>query len=144
MPGSTAPRHVLERLLLGISQDRWHELYAEDAVVDYPFALPTPSRLEGRGAIQRYFAAVARMDVGLASRDVVLRETDDPEVVVVEYGYDGVARATGQTFQVSNIQVTRVRDGEIVASRDYHDHLVMAEATGRLAQLVSALTGSSD
>lgn len=36
-----------------------HELYAHDTLVEYPFALPAPTRLEGREAVQRYFAAVA-------------------------------------------------------------------------------------
>jgi len=52
----------------------------------------------------------------------VLHETRDPEVVIVEYDYDGLVTTTGRSFQVSNIQVSRVRDGQIVISRDYHNH----------------------
>jgi ketosteroid isomerase-like protein len=46
---------------------------------------------------------------------------------------------TGRAFQVSNIQVSRVRNGQIVASRDYHNHLVLAEVTGHLPALLTAL-----
>jgi hypothetical protein len=75
MPTSASPQEVLERLLHGISDQRWlelHELYAEDAVVEYPFALPAPTRLQGRDAIQRYFAAVARTPLRFLAREVVV------------------------------------------------------------------------
>lgn len=140
---SVRPREVLERLIDGISNGRWlelHELYAEEAVVEYPFALPAPTRLEGRDAIQRYFAAVARMPLELRAHNVVVHEMTDPEIVIVEYDYDGHVTTTGRAFQVSNIQVTRVRHGRIVASRDYHNHLVLADVTGRLPDAVSAFT----
>jgi uncharacterized protein len=47
--------------------------------------------------------------------------------------------STGRSFQVSNIQVSRVRNGQIVASRDYHNHLVLAEVLGQLPMLLTAL-----
>jgi ketosteroid isomerase-like protein len=112
MPESASAREVLEHLLQGISDQRWpelHELYAEDAVVEYPFALPAPARLDGRAAIQRYFAAVARMPLELRARDIVMHDAADPEVVIVEYDYDGLVTTTGRAFQVSNIQVSTVR-----------------------------------
>ena len=46
MSEPASPRDVIERLIQGISKGRWlelHELYAEDAVVEYPFALPSAS-----------------------------------------------------------------------------------------------------
>ena len=45
--------------------------YAKDAVVEYPFALPAPTRLQG-GAIQRYFAAVARMPLQFRAHHIVM------------------------------------------------------------------------
>lgn len=48
-----------------------------------------------------------------------------------------------RSFQVSNIQVSRVRNGQIVASRDYHNHLVLAEVLGQLPILLAALANES-
>jgi len=36
--------------------------------------------------------------------------------------------------------VMRVRNGEIVSSRDYHDHLASARARGRLGELFAAVS----
>lgn len=142
MPESASPREVVEYLIQGISNRRWqvlHELYAHDALVEYPFALPAPTRLEGREAVQRYFTAVARMPLELQARNMVVHETGDPEVIVAEWDYDGLVTTTNRSFQISNIQVSRVRNGQIVASRDYHNHLVLADVLGRLPALLAAL-----
>jgi ketosteroid isomerase-like protein len=70
---------------------------------------------------------------------MVVHETSDPEVIIGEYDYDGRITTTGRPFQVSNIQVSRIWNCLIVASRDYHNHLVLADATGRLPELLAAL-----
>ena len=146
MSEPVSPRDVVEALMRGISNGAWtdlHTWYAEDAVVEYPFALPTPTRLDGLQAIKKYFAAAATSPLKLQLRNMVVHETADPEVVVAEWDYDGLVTTTGRSFQVSNIQVSRVRNGKIVASRDYHNHVVLAEATGRLAPLVARLAGGA-
>ena len=145
MSETTAPRRVIEALMQGISEARWSELselFADDAVIDYPFALPSPTRLAGRPAIERYFASAAQVPLRLKARDFVVHETTDPEVVVAEWDYEGTVTTTGRTFEVSNITVSRVRGGKIVASRDYHNHAILAGVTGRLAAAVASLTQS--
>lgn len=114
-------------------------MYAPGALVEYPFALLAPTRLDGREAIRRYFAAVARTPLELQARDITVHETSDPEVVIAEWDYDGLMTTTGRSFQVSNIQVSRIRNGQIVASRDYHNHLVLAEVLGQIPALLAAL-----
>jgi ketosteroid isomerase-like protein len=142
MPAPASPREVIERLLDGIANERWqelHELYAEDAIIEYPFALPTPRRLDGREAIRKYFEAAAKLPLKLRPRNICVRETGDPEVVVVQYDYDGLVTGAGKSFQVSNIQVSRIRDGVIASSRDYHNHAVLADAMGQLSAVLAAM-----
>jgi ketosteroid isomerase-like protein len=142
MTESASPRQVLERLLDGIAQRRWHELhelYTPDAVIEYPFALPAPMRLVGREAIRAYFAGVARHPLELRARNVVMHEAREPEVIVVQWDYDGLVTTTGRSFQVSNIQISTVRNGQIVMSHDYHNHAALAAAVGGLNALVAAL-----
>lgn len=130
MSEATGPRAVFERLCAGISAGRWRELaalYAEDAVVEQPFANP-PRRIDGRDAVHAHFCAAAGGPLRLTARNVVVHETADPEVIVAEFDYDAVVTTTGRAFTTGNVQVLRVRDGLIAASRDYHDHAGLAAA----------------
>ena len=138
------PREVFERLVDGVSHGRWDELpglYAEDARVAHPFA-PAGEPLTGREALRRHFAAGAAAGVTMTARDVVVHETSDPEVVVGEFAYAGRVVATGRPFRIPNVFVLRVRDGLIVESRDYADHVAFAAAVGRLDALVRTASAS--
>jgi uncharacterized protein len=75
----------------------------------------------------------------LRAHNMVVHETADPEVVVAEWVYEGRVTTTRRSFRVSNIQVSTVRDGRIVTSRDYHNHVVLAAVTGRLPSLLDAV-----
>jgi ketosteroid isomerase-like protein len=133
MPDTPSAHEIFDRLIRGITDGHWRELgdlYADNAVVEMPFAAPAPTRIEGREAVRRHFAAAAGLPLTLEARNVVVHETADPEVIIAEYDYRGRATATGRSFEVANIQVLTVRDGRIVASRDYHRHGAFAEALG--------------
>ena len=135
----TNPRAVFERLSRGISEGRWHDLadlYAEDAVVEQPLVSAAPSRIVGRETVRAHFAGAAAMGLRLVAHHVRIHETADPEVIVAEFDYD-VTGPEGTTT-AANVQVLRVRDGLIAASRDYHDHLAIARVTGGLPALVAA------
>ncbi|MFJ8017776.1 nuclear transport factor 2 family protein [Streptomyces sp. NPDC096339] len=146
MSETLSPREVFRKLIENIGAGRYEELaalYAEDAVVETVFEPVGPRRVEGRAALEERFAQVAAdSPVELTPVNVVVRETDDPEVVVAEFDYRVHHRVTGRTFEAANIQVLRVRDGLIVGSRDYHDHLALIVAGGNLPQLVAALDGA--
>ena len=58
--------------------------------------------------------------------NITIHETTDPEVIVAEFEYQGINTDTGEPFAVPAIFVLRVRNGEIVDSRDYVDHLSAA------------------
>jgi ketosteroid isomerase-like protein len=97
-------------------------------------------RLDGREAIRRYFAAAAAAPLRLKTRNMVVHETADPEVVVAEWDYEGLVTTTGRSFRVSNVQVSTIREGKIVASRDYHNHVVLADVMGQLPSLLEAIS----
>jgi uncharacterized protein len=133
---------VFQRLITGISEGRWGELadlYAEDAVVDQPMMAPDRARIHGREALRARFEAAAGGPLRLRARDVVVHATGDPEVVIAEYEYDVLNAATGRESSAANVQVLRVRDGLIVETRDYHDHLRIAATSGNAGSLAAAL-----
>jgi uncharacterized protein len=146
MSDPTSPRSVLESLLQGISDGNWNDLadlYDQQAVVEMPFAPSPPTRLEGREAVRAHFAAAAGGPLRVQASNIVVHDTGDPEVVIAEFDYDGQVSTTGRSFRVSNIQVLGVRNGQIVFSRDYHNHLAIAAALGQLHELLASLTQDS-
>ena len=128
---------ILERFqqaAIDKSLDDMLDLYAEDAVHEFPFTRPgLPSRLDGREQIQAFLEAnwQANPLQYHAYRNVMIHETADPEVIVVEQDATGTASTTGRDFALPNIVVLRVRDGRIVHFRDYVNLVAVAEALGR-------------
>jgi ketosteroid isomerase-like protein len=78
--------------------------------------------LKGGAAIREHFSHADAMPFRLRARDLVVHETEDPELVVLSWDYEVTATTTGATTTVANVQFLRVRDGLIVHSRDFHDH----------------------
>ncbi|KAA2256722.1 hypothetical protein F0L68_26060 [Solihabitans fulvus] len=130
MTEPTVAHDVIHRLINGIVDQQWHtlgELYADDAVVTHPFAVPEPTRTEG-AALRKRFTESAGMPLKLTASNIVIHQTADPEVFVVEYDYHVVGTKTGRELDTANILVMHIRDGKIVSSRDYHNHGVFAAA----------------
>jgi ketosteroid isomerase-like protein len=138
------PRDVFSRMAAGWldpAAEPMGGLLAEDAVVESPFAPPgRPRRFAGRDTFVAYAkAGRAGLPVRFEEcRDVVVHETADPEVVVVEYVLAGTVTTTGRRAAAPFIGVLRVRDGRIVLWREYQDALAIAHALGQLPALVAS------
>lgn len=141
------PREVFQAFIGTISTGRWAELadfYAEDAVVEIPFNIPGPERIEGREQLRARFGSAAERPIEIRAENVVVYDTADPEVVIAEFDYRGRMASTGRSFVVANIQMMRIRDGLIVATRDFHHHLALAAAAGRLPEAAVAFDATFD
>ncbi|ONH23026.1 nuclear transport factor 2 family protein [Pseudofrankia asymbiotica] len=132
-----------QEVLLGSSSALADDLYAEDVVIELPFARPgMPKRFEGRDAFRAFTAAAgAALPVRFEGfRDVVIHETADPEVIIAEYDLAGTVTTTGRQASESFILVLRVRDGRIVHLREYQNVLGMAVTLGQLPQLLASIS----
>jgi ketosteroid isomerase-like protein len=138
-----SPREVFLTLVNGIADgnpDGLAELYAEQIDVVHPFdplhGAPLRSREELR---ERMESLAARPPPRRRVGHVTIHQTTAPEVIVAEFEYQGTTEA-GEPYALPAIFVMRVRDGEIVSSRDYHDHLASARVGGRLGELFAAIS----
>jgi hypothetical protein len=145
MPAIT-PRQTAEQFLratLSPDPGDMADFYAPEIVIEMPFAPAGlhPARLETTREELR-----ARFRAGTAARryrdlrDVVIHETADPGVVIVEYGLDGEMTESAEPFSLRFVMVMTIRDGQIVHTRDYADPIAGARALGRVPQLLAALT----
>lgn len=138
---NNSPRDIILKLLEGLSNQDWDtvvNLYAENVIVHWPLAIPTPAIINGRKALQKTLQDGWTL-LELRATDIRVHETHDPEIVIAEYTYNGKVRATGKVFRSANILVLTVRDGRIISARGYHNHVVAAAALGILDQIIPQL-----
>ncbi|MEU7756803.1 nuclear transport factor 2 family protein [Micromonospora sp. NPDC049171] len=140
----SSPRETFLRLVNGVCDGPYEDLadlYAEETHVTHPFHPLDPPALLSRSELHEHFTAPPPVARTLKRKpvDVTIHETADPEVIVAEFAYQGRVDETGETFRVPCVFVMRIRDGLIIESRDYIDHISSARAWGQLDSLLTAL-----
>jgi ketosteroid isomerase-like protein len=137
-----SPEEVFRALVDGVAAGRWAELpglYAEQTDVVHPFDPLRAPALRTRDELREHFRPTgAGPELQRRAANITIHETADPEVIIAEFEYQGTVVETGEAFALPGIFVLRVRDGEIVESRDYADHLTSARMMGRLDDIVTA------
>ncbi|HEY7048298.1 MAG TPA: nuclear transport factor 2 family protein [Jatrophihabitantaceae bacterium] len=147
MTQAVTPQEVFHRLVDGVCRlvggdasqaENLAELYAERTHVEHPMALPSVDPLLTRDDLRRHFTGGPIEPIpDYRATDIVVHETADPEVIVAEFAYRG--SVAGREFRVPCVFVLRVRDGQIVESRDYISALDRVRAVGGLDGLVDQL-----
>ncbi len=102
------------------SAQNFIEMMAEDFVMEFPYARPgMQERIEGREAVVAYLMTVAgsiRVD---AIDHMVVHDTADPEVVIVEFEAHGRAPKVDEPYAQRYISVIRARAGRMIHYKDY-------------------------
>ena len=147
MAGSASPQEVFLALVNGVSEGRWQELpslYAEQTHVVHPFDPLRAPALRTREELRAHFRPSGTgPELNRRAVDISIHQTADPEVIVAEFEYQGTVVGSEERFALPGIFVLRVRNGEIVSSRDYFDHLTAARIRGQLDGLVEAVSRRS-
>ncbi|MFB9238780.1 nuclear transport factor 2 family protein [Plantactinospora siamensis] len=137
-PMSATSREVVEQMLRAgreMDVETVVALMAPDGCIEWPYRPPgVPGRLQGRAEIHRHLSQAGNFVRFTEYRDLVLHETADPEVVIVEYDALGTLVATGAPFRQTVIAVFRVREGQVRSYRDYINPLPLMEARASLAR----------
>lgn len=117
--------------------DELADLYAEDAVIEIPFAPPgVPTTSQGREVFRARFKSAEKTWRIEGADQISIHQTTDPEVVVAEYTLHRRLRESGERVSGRYIMVMTIRDGLIRHSRDYADVIAGARAMGRLQELI--------
>lgn len=144
---TASPRELLARFqqaMLDFSADALADLFAQDAIYEFPFLAPQreAQRYEGREQIRAGFTRAWGTVTGspvLGFRDVRVHDTADPAVIVAEGEFEAIDHATGHRFTSGFVLVLTARDGQIVHIRDYSDVLRVSRRLGRLPELLDHL-----
>lgn len=120
-------RHSL-RLLLDKDIPAWVALWAEDGLMEFPFApAGRPRRLEGRKAVAAYMRRYPDHIDLHDFPDLKIHQTTDPETIVVEMRGIGRLVETNAPFDMTYIAVVTVRDGRFTSYRDYWNPLAVQQ-----------------
>ncbi len=126
-------RHGL-RLLLDKDIDAWVGLWADDGLMEFPFAPDgRPRRLEGREAVAAYMRPYPDHIDLHAFPELRIHETTDARTVVVEMRGVGRLVRTGAPFDMTYIAVVTVEDGRFTSYRDYWNPLALLEPGAEFA-----------
>lgn len=141
------PSDVVKSVIRHFSRGEMAEgakYYADDVEVAVQFALPERVIFhkdkfdQPFGQTDKPFGR-SPMYQGIEVRDLIVHQTLDPNVVIAEWTY-ATPRDGGEVLNY-NIIVVEVRDGKIVRSRDYHNHVMRAVADRTAGTLLDQLRG---
>jgi uncharacterized protein len=139
---ATTTRALFERMLHLVhrrQQERYADLFADDATFELPFAPPgMPRRFEGKDAIRALLTAPRPRlrDMEWEFKDVVVHQTTDPDVIVTEFLVHVAGTESHPPYQFANLQVLTAREGRIASLRDYWSPL---DRQRELASITDAL-----
>jgi uncharacterized protein len=116
-------RRLAERDAAGVL-----ELFAEDAVYEFPFAPPAlPNRHEGKAAIARLVDVVLGLAPRIAFADVRIEPLATPGRVLAEFRGDWEL-ADGWLYRNTYLAVGELRAGRVRHWRECYNPLVLQEA----------------
>ena len=130
-PAERAARDLVR--LIGTDVEAWLARFADDAVVEFPYApsVARPARLAGKAAIAGYFRTAITLFQGLSFDDLRVVPGLDPDVAVVEAHGSATIATTGRRYDQDYVVFIRTRDGLVVSYREYWNPLAGLEAFGR-------------
>ena len=129
---------MAQRYLYLFSQqnwDEWIDLWADDGVLEFPFAPPgRRSRYVGKADILAYMKAVAARMAGRVKSEgldyFTVRPMREATTICLEMGVKGRVLETGAPYNQKYISIIETRDGKLSLFREYWNPIVSMDANG--------------
>jgi ketosteroid isomerase-like protein len=103
---------------------------ADDFVLRLPFVPEgIPSEFRGRETAQAAIAGSARNRSPLVLRDLVIRATDDPELILATARGEATM-ASGKPYRNEYVILIRIREGTVIEHTEYLNPLAIIAAAG--------------
>ncbi|MBD3887543.1 cupin domain-containing protein [Phormidium tenue FACHB-886] len=129
--------------LVGKDVQAWVDLFAENAVVEFPYASTTPGRLEGKAAIYSYMKDVPAQMQDLVFNNVRIYPTSNSNVLFAEVHGEAVIVSTGRRYQQDYVMRLEMKEGKIIHYREYWNPVPASEAWGGTENLRQSFNAGS-
>ena len=139
----TAEAFAAHLALVGKDVQAWVDLFAENAVVEFPYASTTPGRLEGKEAIYNYMKDVPAQMQDLVFTNVRIYPTSNPNVLFAEVHGEAVIVSTGHHYQQDYVMRLETKEGKIIHYREYWNPIPALEAWGGTQNLRQSFNADS-
>ncbi|WP_433933554.1 nuclear transport factor 2 family protein [Sorangium cellulosum] len=118
--------------LVGRDMERWLDLFADDATVEFPYApaVGAPAVLEGKAAIRGHFEGILERFRDLSFRDVRRYATTDPDVALAEVHGSAIILPAGRRYEQDYVMLVTTRNGKVARYREYWNPAPVLEAFG--------------
>jgi ketosteroid isomerase-like protein len=133
-------QHFLSNLVSSKHPDLM-EMLTEDAVMEFPYHLPTtPTQLVGKQEIVKYFAGIGNLMTFDEFRLVAAHQSINPDVAVLEYEGKGEAVQTGRSYQQKYIPcLPSVTDGSLIGTTTGIPSAFLMQSENRIRSLTKEL-----
>lgn len=125
---------LLQTYLLLFSQQRWNEwiaLWAEDGVLEFPFAPPgRKSAYVGKADILAYMKPLGGRIAAQGMDYFRVHPMLDPTTICFEMSVKGAIAETGAPYNQKYVSIIETKDGKITLYREYWNPLVSMDANG--------------
>ena len=111
--------------LIATDVEAWLALFAEDGVVEFPYApsLGFEPRLVGKAAIAAYFRTAVPRFTGLTFRDLRIEQGADPDVAFAQVHGSAILMPGEHTYEQDYVMLMRTKDGRAVRYVEYWNPL---------------------
>ena len=125
--------HTVQRGLAGqVDGDHYFDTIADNAVFEFRYIFPGwPRRLDSREALIALFAGYGNNIVLHGADALVVHQSQDARVAILEYEVHGKMVRTGASYDNRFISVVTIGERKIVRWRDYMDSLAAMTALGQ-------------
>lgn len=111
--------------------DEWIELWADDGVLEFPFAPAGRRRAyQGKAGILAYMKHATGRIAADSVEHMQVFPMQDPDIGVVELTIKGRALASGAPYNQSFVIFFETQDGKLRRHREYWNPLVTIDAMG--------------
>ncbi len=118
-------------LLKAQEWDKWINLWAEDAVLEFPFAPKNrPSIYRGKQDILTYMSSTTRSIVVDSVAELNISPMSDPDKLVIELAINGHLLSNGATYNQRYVTFFELESGKIKHYKEYWNPLISIEAYG--------------
>ena len=125
--------NVIQQGLAGfVDGEQFFDTIADDAIFEFLYTAPGwPQRIDSRENLTAIFSGYGKMIASRSADELVVHESQDPSVVILEYAVHGTVLRTGLAYNNHFISVITIEGRKIAHWRDYMDSYgAMAALTG--------------